>query len=372
MEFLRPFWEDCNWHPNVQMDLFGLVNDATGNLATPHLLVLERGGIPNGLVVGRKVRQDFRCRIGYKTFALGKVRELSILHGGVLGSAGQEEAGAVLGELTRILKHREMDLVSFNHLDTRSALFSLATRKPGVLCRDHLVTPQLHWKTQLPATPGEFLQRLNKKHRYWLRRLEKLIEKDFSGLVAFRSFADSQRLHEMMKDMECVACKTYQRRLGSGFWNNAEYARRLALEAEKGWLRAYVLYLGNRPCAFWVGRLYKNVFYSDFTGYDPEYRKYELGTLVFMKMVEELCREHAEAIDYGLGDALYKHRFGDQSWNEASVTILSPSVRGMMLNVVRTSIEAPTLCLRWFLSRVNLQQRLKTFWRRRLLRGSEE
>ena len=121
-----------------------------------------------------------------------------------------------------------------------------------------------------------------------------------------------------------------------------------------------------------MGTLFKGVFYSGFTGYDPEYRKYELGTLMFMKMVEQLCSEKVETIDYGLGDALYKQRFGDQCWPEASVRIFSPSLRGIMLNAAQTCIETPALWLQLLLKRANLQQRLKTLWRRRLLKHGKD
>jgi hypothetical protein len=372
MERVRPFWESLNWHPNAQMDFFGLINEVRGNVLKPYVMVLERGGDVHGLVVGRVVKQDFRCRFGYKTISLGQVRELSVIYGGVLGCDDVESAEVVMIELNRILKCREVDLVFLSHLSTDSHLYKLAARRPGVFCRDHLVTSQLHWKTMLPATHTEFLQRLNKKHRYWLRRLEKQIETDFPNQVSYRSFTDGQRLDELMKDLECVASKTYQRCLGAGFRNDAEYARRLALEAGKTWLRAYVLYLGNRPCAFWLGTLYKGVFHSGFTGYDPEYRKYELGTLVFMKMVEQLCAEETEAIDYGLGDAYYKQRFGDQSWQEASVRIFAPTLRNVLLNMAQTGIETPALWLKSFLSRTNLQQLIKTLWRRRLLKNKND
>jgi hypothetical protein len=371
LERLRPFWESLNQHPNAQMDFYNLINEVRGDVLRPYVMVLERDGKPTALVVGRMAREDFRCRQGYKTVRFGQVRQLSIVYGGVLGCIEEECAEAILNELNLMLKHREADLVFLSHLNTDSQLFKLATRRPGFLCRDHLIAPQLHWKTKLPATQAEFLQRLNKKHRYWLRRLEKQVEKDFPGQVSYRSFADGRQLDELMKDLECVASKTYQRRLGAGFRNDAEHARRFTLEAQNNWLRAYVLYLGARPRAFWAGTLYKGVFHSGFTGYDPEYRQYELGTLVFMKMLEQLCTEGAESIDYGLGDALYKQRFGDQSWQEASVRIFSPSLRNILLNVTQTVVETPAFWVKSFLNRTNLQQRLKTLWRKRLLKNEK-
>ena len=365
LEGMRSLWEGLNGNPNAQIDFFQLINAARKSL--PHVLVLERDGVPRGLVIGRIARQDFRCRLGYKTFVLGGVRELSVVYGGLL--AGDEPAAveAVLREFGSMLRRREIDVVFFNHLDTATHLFQRAIRRPGLLCRDRLTAPQLHWKTRLPATRAEVVQRLHKKRRNWLRGLEKTIEQDFPGQVSYRSVTDSQQLVSLMNDMEKVAGKTYQRRLGAGFRNDAEFTERLGFEAKKEWLRAYVLYLKDQPVAFWIGAVYKGVFYSDMTGYDPNFRDYGVGTLIFMNMIDHLCQEHVAAIDYGLGDALYKRRFGDESWNEASVRIFAPSVRAIALNLAQTAIESPVRLVQSILARTNLRQRLKTFWRKKLV-----
>jgi hypothetical protein len=371
LERIRPLWESLNRHPNAQVEFFSLINEVRGNVIKPYITVLERNGEPSGLLAGRFAWSDFCCRLGYKTIRLGKVKELSIVYGGILGCDDKPSAEAVLSELNGILNDGQADVVFLSHLKTDCPLFELANRSPGILRRDHLVSPQNHWKTTLPGTHADFLKRLNKKHRYWVRRLEKSVQEDFPGQIAYRSFTDGQNLAVVLNDLESVAQKTYQRQLGAGFRNDDEHNRRFALEAAKGWLRIYLLYLADRPVAFWVGTLYKEVFYSGFTGYDPQYRHYELGTLVFMKMVENLCAEGCKEIDYGFGDALYKQRFGDQNWQEASVRVFSPSIRPILLNVTRTAIETPAVAVRWALRRTDIQQRIKTLWRKKLI-GNEK
>jgi GNAT acetyltransferase-like protein len=367
MEDLRPFWDAVNWHPNSQIEFFRLINDTRSSTVRPHILVLEQNGEPRCIVVGRIVTHEFRCRFGYKTINLGTVREYSVIYGGLLSCADEAAVETILSELDRMLKHRKADLIFLSHLDTASVIFRLAAKRPGIARRDHLLASQIHWRTKLPKTMAELLGRLHGKHRYWLRRLEKQIAKDFPEKIRFRDLTNDWPLAAMMSDIECVASKTYQRALGAGFINDTEHERRFAFERERGWLRVYVLYVDNQPRAFWVGTLYKNVFYSGFTGYDPGFKKYELGTLILIRVIEQLLLEGVEEIDYGLGDALYKRRFGDHSWNEASVRIFAPSFRGIAFNVIRTFIEGPPLWLQSLFRRTDLQQRLKTLWRRRLL-----
>lgn len=371
VEHLRSLWETLNWHPNAQIDFFNFVNESRAS-ARPHVFLLEQHGKPHGLAVGRMAQTPYHCRLGYGSLPLGTARELSIVYGGPLNCDDPKAAEALVNGLLALLRARKADVVLLSHLDTRSQLFQLTTQQPARLCRDHLAAPQLHWRAHVPATSSEFLQRLGKKHRYWVRRLEKRLHEDFPGQVSYCRLSNPTNLGQLVQDLETVASKTYQRRLGAGFRADAEHKRRITFEAEKGWLRGSILYLGGRPCAFWMGVVYRNVFYSAFTGYDPDFRKYEAGTLLLMNIVEQLCEERVGTIDFGLGDALYKQRFGDQSWPEASVRVFSPSLRGLTLNCALTAVEAPALALQRILQRANLQQSIKTFWRKRLLNRARQ
>jgi hypothetical protein len=358
------FWEATNWNPNAQMEFFQLINDTRESVIRPHILLLECAGEPQGLIIGRITKEPFRCRIGYKSFCICNVRQLSVVHGGVLGCDSLERAAVVVSELTRMLKHREVDVVLLSFLDTSSPLFELAAQQPNILCRDHLITPQLHWKTRLPSTKAEFLQRVSRKHRYWLNRLDRNLEKDFPGRVICRCYKNVSELDQLLSDLESVARTTYHRRLNVGFRNDEEQRRGRAFEAEKGWLRAYVLYIDGQARAFWAGNVYKDIFYSAATGYDPGYERYELGTVVFLRMIQHLCEEKVAALDYGLGDALYKRRFGDQNWKEASVRIFAFGWPSTPLNIIQTIIKGAIRWLQSFLNRTDLPQRAKKFWRR--------
>jgi hypothetical protein len=204
--------------------------------------------------------------------------------------------------------------------------------------------------------------------------MEKALNKDFPEKVKFKHFDMYSDIEELANDVEIIARKTYQRGLGAGFVKNAEQMQRLGFGRKKNWLRGMVLHINDKPCAFWIGSVHKNVFYSEATGYDSAYRKYELGTVVFLKLIEDLCREKVESIDFGLGDALYKSRFGDESWLEGSIRIYAPSFKGTKLNLLRTILEGSALATRRLVNRMGIEQHLKTLWRKKLAsdHGSHE
>ena len=60
----------------------------------------------------------------------------------------------------------------------------------------------------------------------------------------------------------------------------------LGVGDSEGWLRAYLLYLGDRPCAFWIGMLYNGPFVSEYMSYDPEFRQFSPGMVLIMRVIE--------------------------------------------------------------------------------------
>src|SRR5262249_7617499 len=176
LEPLRAEWESRNRNPNAQIDFFTLINECrTASVSRPHVMAVIQNRQIEGLVVGRIVEQEFQASLGYRTFSFGKVRQLDIVHGGVLGVDSVPVAEIVYKEILRALSDGEADVVHLSHADTRSALYHVARNRPSVLRRDWVAQKQCHWKAELPATLDEFLKRLNKKHRAWLRRMEKLL-----------------------------------------------------------------------------------------------------------------------------------------------------------------------------------------------------
>jgi CelD/BcsL family acetyltransferase involved in cellulose biosynthesis len=126
------------------------------------------------------------------------------------------------------------------------------------------------------------------------------------------------------------------------------------------------LYVRDAPCAFWIGTLYKNTFYLNFTGYDPDYRNYEPGTILFIKMLEDLISQNLKHLDFGFGDAFYKQSFCDQNLQEASVYIFAPIFKGIGINSARLLVTLVSNWAQLILRKTNLLGRIKRIWRDRL------
>jgi hypothetical protein len=370
VEELRSTWEKMQCHPNTDIDQYLTVIASLENVIRPHIVLFSQNGQPEALAVGRLEKKDMSITLGYKTLLKIKVSCLTILYSGLLGNWSQETAHHLVVELMNSLKKNEADIVWFNSLRSDSQIYKQVRKGPSFICRDYVVENNPHWKMTLPDNLKDFLQTMTSKHRYWLNRLPRVFEKDYPGKVIYKHYHRRDELDELFKDAEEIAGKTYQRDLDAGFMDNNITRQILALSADKGWLRAYLLYADEKPCAFWIGTLYGKVFHLDFTGYDSAFKRYEPGTILFMKMIEDLTHYKVEQIDFGFGDAFYKQRFGDQHWIESSTYIYAPTIKGVFLNAMRTITLIPYRYLLRLAEKTNILQRIKRLWRDKLIRNN--
>jgi CelD/BcsL family acetyltransferase involved in cellulose biosynthesis len=267
------------------------------------------------------------------------------------------------------LREREADLAFLSYVPVGSPLFAAASEPINGHAGAKSTAAENHRVASLPTDPDELWSRLSTKVRKNLRWQARKLLKDFSGKVRVVRFSGVSDLEGLIRDIEVVARKTYQRGLGGGFVNNEEMRQRLALAALENWLCAYVLYIDGAPRAFWIGTIYHGTFHSDYMGYDAGFGKYSPGMFLVMKGLEELA-EHApeygvKQIDFGTGDAQYKEVLGTALWQDASAYIFSPGLRGSSLRILWTSTQILDRTARWVLDAGGRIPRIKKLWRTR-------
>ena len=99
-----------------------------------------------------------------------------------------------------------------------------------------------------------FFMSLGRSQRSKLRRKYKKVLNHFAGEVQVRWFCSLADLELAISAMEEIASKTDKRRVfGVGFFDTPQIREQMAVAAERGWLRIYILYLEEKPAAFWMG-----------------------------------------------------------------------------------------------------------------------
>lgn len=375
IDAIRSEWEEMQWHPNSDFASYRVALRSMSGNASPYVLVVRKDSRVDVVLVGRIERSHLSAQIGYSTIAGPRIRQVTFIYGGLLGRPSSVDCELLVATLMHDLSEGEADVVFFNHLQADSELYRTVTQTPGPCCRDFCHPKQVHLGMRLAASSAEFRGRLSSGRRKHLRWQERNFEKAYDGNVTIRCASKVSDFDWMIRDLERVAVHTYQRGLGAGFQNSPGEVERLRFRAEKQWLRTYILYAADNPCAFWSGTLYAKTFHSDFMGFDPCYRQYSPGMYLIMKVIDSLCSETGDRdvsdIDFGLGDAEYKRMLSDHEWRDASPLIFAPRMRGFLLNAYHTPLVFIDRCGRRVLNS-DLQTRIKRLWRDRISRRHSE
>lgn len=363
VEDLRAAWISWQWNADADIDFYLAKLRSRKECLRPHIIVLYRGGQPILMIVGRLDNGGVELKIGYWRLGSPGARVLAFIYGGVLGDQSPENCAILMRAILACLRQGEADFALLNKVNVDSPLYSLAFQLPGFFCRDPFRHRFLHCSLNLHSNAEEVYRGLSADHRAQIRRKARKLLAAYPDRIRVGQFERPADVGPMIWDVEQIAKKTYQRGLGVGFVDTPEMRRLLAMTAEKGQLRAYVLYLAENPSAFWIGTLFKGTFRSDYLGYDPAQENFSPGTFLLTKVVEDLCVAGVREVDFGYGIERYKQQFGKCTRHEGIIHIFAPTCKGFGLNLLRTFVVGTDYFFRKALERTNLLTRLKKAWR---------
>ena len=365
VEQLRDRWESFAL-PTVHHDIdYHLAKvRARPEMVRPHVALVERDGRPTALAIGRLERASLHCRIGYRTVYRPRLQLIVLRPGVVFADASPWDVHALMSQLTRSLVRGEADGLSLYGLDPDAALYRAARRMPSMFCRDAFVTHESHYTLELPDSLAAFMASRSRHARSELRGVGNRLARAYGDRLSVRIFRSPDDLQQVRRDLARVDASAYQGRLRLDGREAERTSELMSLALARGWLRAYVLYLDDRPVAYWSGYLYRGRFSGANTGYDPAYARDRVGTFLFLRLLEDLCDDAAaQTVDYGCGDAEHKRRFASGRTIEAHPLIFAPTFTGLRANVMRTAIAAGDVAARSALERTRLltplRQRLR-------------
>lgn len=292
------------------------------------------------------------------------------MYGGVLGDiSSAAEAKDIISCIEASLRAGEADAAFLEYLAVNSPLYGCVRSLSNPMRVNHFAKSRIHQIRNLPNGKS-FMQSLSSHERNNQKRRARRLAETFGDKVRIECFHDASALQRLMEHAETIAEKSYQRGLGVGFANTYEIRKRLEFEAHKKWLRAYILYINDQPCSFWICSYYNGTLYSEFMAFDREYGKYAPGMYLVINAIEEIRREdgnqEAARIDFGIGNSEWKSILGNQSSREELVCIFAPTATAIGVNSLQTLVAAIDRVGRAILRRSNLLPHVKRAWRNRI------
>lgn len=367
LEAVRPLWEACQQHPLADFEFYAVICRARSDRTQPCVLVLWRDQTPVALLAGRVDTEHKAIRIGYATLASLTVRQLRFIAGGALGDLSEQHLACFIHGVDRLMRAKGIAVAVFEGMTEGTAAHGHLRDAFGTWRRATVDGASRHWRMALSDTWEGFMKTRPAKHRYWLNRLPRMLQRQFPGRWHIDTFTAPETATGFVDAAERVASSAYHRSMGAGFCKNEEYTERVKLEAARGRLRGYVLTIDGHPRAFWYCVVYRDTLHLIATAYDPAYKAFELGTLLLMRVFKDHCGNGVREVDFGLGDADYKQRFGTDFVVEALVSVFAATPKGLVLRCLYGLLHTLNQAGRRAVDGLGATRRLKTLWRTRLI-----
>jgi hypothetical protein len=340
IEALRPIWR--KWAHSLETDIDYFLHDVAHDPESlhPYVITVFNEGIAQAMLVGKIKRRKVASVVSFVNISGPRAKVLEIKKGGRMGRPSPAIDRLLALELLKAAKTGEVDSICFERLPLQSELFRQVQQLPSLLIKERV--PHMFCYSVLPLTAPERKRPrvFSGKTRREIRRKTRIVERAFPDQMQLKCFSDVSELDAGMCDAMRVAVTTWQYYLGLGLTDTAQTREAFRFAARQGWLRIYVLYLKDSPCAFLVGQLYNNTFYCQYAGYHPSYTRFSVGSLLTARAFEDLAAAGVHRVDLGEGGQEHNRRLGCQMAEEGTVHVYSPTLRGLWLNAFFGATQA--------------------------------
>lgn len=237
------------------------------------------------------------------------VQALRLINPWILERHTPEDISAAL---QYVLEHEPVDLITLGEIPQSANLCKALTglswpANPLSLGRKD----SLRWLIDLPENLDAYLAMLSSRSRQSLKRKMRKLNKDFE--VTLETISTPDQIDRFLHEGEKISRLTYQWHVGQRLTDDVETRARYQSLAEKGALRCYLMSLDGTPRAFLRGTLEGDIYHYETPGFDPDYSRTSIGTIILMEALGDLMENTAcRVFDFGTGgDATgYKSTFG--------------------------------------------------------------
>jgi Acetyltransferase (GNAT) domain len=340
IEALRPIWTKWTHNLNTDLDYYldNLNSDST--ILQPYVITVSQGGIPQAMLVGQ-VRQ---CRVSTVISSVNirgpKAKVLEVITGGRMGRQSAAIDQLLVLQLRDALREGSVDLLCFQRLPLQSDLFREIQEVPGLLMKHRVPHVFCYSVVPLTAPQGKRPRALAGKNRREARRKARILQRAFPGKARSHCFSDPTELEAGLRDAAAVRLSTWQHHLDGCTPGTVYDGEKLAFCARQGWLRIYVMYVEEAPVAFLIGQCYQRTFYCQHAGYRSDFARYSVGSLLTTWAFESLAATGVEQADLGEGGQEHNRRLGCRVYEEGTVHLYSPTLRGLCVNLFFAAAQA--------------------------------
>jgi CelD/BcsL family acetyltransferase involved in cellulose biosynthesis len=218
---------------------------------------------------------------------------------------------------------------------------------------------------------ASYLRRtLRKKRRDNVRRERAILEQVAETPLRLRCITAAGDVGPFLDEAETVFARSWHAERGANRLRKDRHSEdRLRWQAERGWLRCYVLSKGDEPIAFLLGLQCQRVFRALRTAFSASWAQYSPGKVLWFGVLEDLHESGAfDELNFGYGDWEYKRIMATDGYTVSTHEAIRPGVRNALIwsgPVLYATLRAAAVAA---LTRLNLRDRAERWSRKRLAR----
>lgn len=368
VEALRDIWNALEpAHVDSEIGYFSVVAANADQVISSYVVRLQRAGRPDILVAARLENLPVPFRLGYSSIGSTQMKAIVVAFDGVIGAQGPSDQAAVIESLEQLLKNRVADVLLMRNVDPDSSLYKIVQEKTPKLRWGRNQSIENTWLAALAPSLDAFLANRSSKARAKLRREDKLLRSAFGESLRVRCFRHPEEHDLLCQDLYRVSSQTYQAGLGAGFGNTRMERELIAYGLRRGNYRCWMLYIDDKPVAFWAGFGNGSIFYTTTPGFLPEFAQHRVGRFTMLRMIETLCADGGyKYINFGRGDAAYKEAFSSSSHRSTDVWIAADRLWPISVLGLYSLNSLINQKGKVWLQSSGWTQKLKSRWRRRI------
>lgn len=245
------------------------------------------------------------------------------------------EAAAIQEAVRVIVEHRhEWDSIALEDYDAKSpTMIDLrrTLRNSGV--RERVMDRGLCPYIPLPQSFESYLAGLNSNWRRNFRHAVRMLQA--AAPTRFSVLTDTGLIQERFRDIEML----HKRRLSSrgeqsSFLDDVQQAFHAAVLprlAARGWVRLYLLEVGDEVVAAYYGYSVADRFLAFQSGIDPVWSRYSVGLVMVGLAIQESIRNGQTEFDFLRGDERYKFHWTDHARESVSSRFFKSGITGSLL-----------------------------------------
>jgi CelD/BcsL family acetyltransferase involved in cellulose biosynthesis len=164
----------------------------------------------------------------------------------------------------------------------------------------------------LPEKWNSYLSSLSKKRRKNLQYYLSRLKREFS--IQFGVVDENDMVQEKMEKLFSIHENRWRDKGWFGGFSDdrsVQFHKDIALKfLKKGWLRLYYLSLDEKIAAMLYAFKYNHKFMYYQAGFDPEYSRYSVATVLLVHCIENAFKEGMREFDFLRGNESYKYDWG--------------------------------------------------------------